>query len=104
VGHAQYSVQYSVLSTEYRHKSPLRCRLDQAAEQILELLAIDGLGEMEVEARLLRLAAILVATVAGQGHEVGGGERRLLPYGAGDVVTAHAAGKADIAENDIRAE
>src|SRR4029450_10913341 len=61
-----------------------------AAEQALQVLEGHGLGEVHVEAGGARAVAILVLAVAGDRHEEGAGQLRVLAQQARDGAAVEA--------------
>src|SRR5262249_42504808 len=69
-------------------------------KQDLEVLEVDGLHEVGVEAGLLGTAGVLLLAVASHRDEHDPAEILVLPASAGDLVAVHA-GQADVEEDEV---
>src|SRR5690349_16981287 len=63
--------------------------LRRGLQEAQELVWVDRLGKVEVEAGLLRSAPVLLLSVAGEGDQAGRGGERLAPQGCGYFVPVH---------------
>ena len=82
----------------FLHKLSLLPPLDLADQ----LLGVGGLDDMVLETGVAGASDILVAAVAGEGHQAEAGHGWPVAEGGGDVEAVHA-GEADIAEDDVGA-